>query len=125
MPTQARSLAGKVVAITGAARGIGRATAEALVRENAKVAIGDLDATLAQRTAEEIGARPFALDVVDKSSFEGFVEAVERERPNRANAIDRPKAGCYGDWLSIVPFPTLLSDPGEELRGSERGKRAV
>jgi NADP-dependent 3-hydroxy acid dehydrogenase YdfG len=74
-----RSLAGRVVAITGAARGIGRATAEALVREGAKVAIGDLDAEQAARTADEIGATAFALDVVDRESFADFIDSVERE----------------------------------------------
>ena len=44
MAKQPRTLAGRVVAITGAARGIGRATAVALVREGATVAIGDIDA---------------------------------------------------------------------------------
>src|SRR3954454_5821190 len=74
-----RSLAGRVVAITGAARGIGRATAAALVREGASVAIGDLDAPLARRTAEEIGpaATAFALDVTDRASFEAFIGGVE------------------------------------------------
>jgi NADP-dependent 3-hydroxy acid dehydrogenase YdfG len=69
------------VAITGAARGIGRATAAALLREGARVAIGDLDAELAQGTAAELGedARAFAVDVVDKDSFSEFLEAVERE----------------------------------------------
>ena len=79
MAKETRSLQGKVVAITGAARGIGRATAEALVQAGAKVAIGDLDGELAQRTAEELGARAFAVDVVDKESFADFVDAVERE----------------------------------------------
>jgi NADP-dependent 3-hydroxy acid dehydrogenase YdfG len=79
MAKQSRSLAGRVVAITGAARGIGRATAVALAREGAVVAIGDLDADLARRTAEEVGPRAsaFGLDVTDRGSFEAFVAAVE------------------------------------------------
>jgi NADP-dependent 3-hydroxy acid dehydrogenase YdfG len=81
MAKQPRSLAGRVVAITGGARGIGRATAEALAREGARVALGDLDADLARRTAEEIGpnAAAFALDVTDRASFEAFVDAVEAQ----------------------------------------------
>jgi NADP-dependent 3-hydroxy acid dehydrogenase YdfG len=79
MAPQPRSLTGKVVAITGGARGIGRATAAALVRKGAKVAIGDLDAELATRTAAELGGGTIALplDVTDRSSFEGFLVAVE------------------------------------------------
>jgi NADP-dependent 3-hydroxy acid dehydrogenase YdfG len=79
MAKQPRTLAGRVVAITGAARGIGRATAAALVREGATVAIGDVDLARAERTAEEIGPRAaaFALDVTDPRSFEAFLEAVE------------------------------------------------
>ena len=50
-----RSLAGQVVAITGGARGIGRATAAALIAQGARVAIGDIEASLAERTAA--GAR--------------------------------------------------------------------
>jgi NADP-dependent 3-hydroxy acid dehydrogenase YdfG len=74
-----RSLQGKVVAITGGARGIGKATATALVRKGAKVAIGDLDRELAERTASELGADTLALelDVTDRDSFEGFLDQVE------------------------------------------------
>ncbi len=81
MAKQPRTLAGRVVAITGAARGIGRATAAALIREGAKVAIGDIDADLARGTAEELGpqASAFALDVTDRASFEAFLDAVEAE----------------------------------------------
>jgi NADP-dependent 3-hydroxy acid dehydrogenase YdfG len=81
MAKQPRTLAGRVVAITGAARGIGRATAVALVREGATVAIGDLDVEVARRTADEIGPRAaaFGLDVADRASFERYVAAVEEQ----------------------------------------------
>jgi NADP-dependent 3-hydroxy acid dehydrogenase YdfG len=81
MAKQARPLNGKVVAITGGARGIGRATAQALVREGAKVAIGDLDAALAQQTAAELGSgtAAFAVDVTDRDSFAAFLDAVEAQ----------------------------------------------
>lgn len=49
-------LAGKVAVVTGAARGIGRATAERLLAEGAKVVICDIDESTLERTAAEIGA---------------------------------------------------------------------
>jgi NADP-dependent 3-hydroxy acid dehydrogenase YdfG len=79
MAREPRSLRGRVVAITGGARGIGRATAAALVRKGAKVAIGDLDRELTERTAAELGGGTLALelDVTDRDSFEGFLDQVE------------------------------------------------
>src|SRR5688572_7962286 len=73
------SLQGKVVAITGGARGIGRATAKALSRRGARVAIGDLDADLAATTAEELGPEAIALelDVTKRESFADFLAQVE------------------------------------------------
>ncbi len=46
---------GKVAIVTGGARGIGRATAEQLVAQGAKVVINDLDIDLARQTARDIG----------------------------------------------------------------------
>jgi len=79
MAKQPRILAGQTVAITGGARGIGRATAQALMRQGMKVAIGDLDEALAARTAEELGPSAIALglDVTDRQSFSTFLDAVE------------------------------------------------
>jgi NAD(P)-dependent dehydrogenase (short-subunit alcohol dehydrogenase family) len=76
-----RSLGGKVVAITGGARGIGKATATALVRKGCRVAIGDLDLALAKRTAAELGGGTIAvaLDVTDRDSFSAFLDTAERE----------------------------------------------
>lgn len=78
-------LAGKVVAITGGARGIGRATAEAFLAAGAAVAIGDIDIELVAKTAAEFGADPDAkviglpLNVTDRDSFATFLDAVEHE----------------------------------------------
>ncbi|MDQ6730507.1 MAG: SDR family oxidoreductase [Actinomycetota bacterium] len=47
-------LDGKVAIVTGSARGIGRATAELLSSQGAKVLINDLDGDVAQQTAAEI-----------------------------------------------------------------------
>jgi len=79
MARQPLSLRGRIVAITGGARGIGKATARALVLKGAKVAIGDLDRELAEQTAAELGGDTLALelDVTRRDSFEGFLDQVE------------------------------------------------
>ncbi|MGB9184352.1 MAG: SDR family oxidoreductase [Solirubrobacteraceae bacterium] len=76
-----RSLAGKVVAITGGARGIGRATAAALITQGARVAIGDIEAELAAQTAQELGGGTIglALDVTDRASFDRFLTDTESQ----------------------------------------------
>ncbi|MCR9121101.1 MAG: L-iditol 2-dehydrogenase [Phyllobacteriaceae bacterium] len=68
-------LEGKTALITGAARGIGRAFAQAYVREGARVAIADIDMDGARRTAAEIGdgALAVAMDVTDQDSIETAV----------------------------------------------------
>jgi NADP-dependent 3-hydroxy acid dehydrogenase YdfG len=80
MAKQPRNLNGQVAAITGAARGIGKATAEAFVREGMKVAIGDLDLAEAQRTADQLGAGTVALElnVTDRASVDRFLEETEQ-----------------------------------------------
>jgi NAD(P)-dependent dehydrogenase (short-subunit alcohol dehydrogenase family) len=81
MAKERRSLHGKVVAITGGARGIGKATATALVRKGCRVAIGDLDLALAEQTATALGGGTIALalDVTDRASFAKFLEEAERQ----------------------------------------------
>lgn len=81
-----KRLQGKTALITGAARGIGRAFAEAYVREGATVAIADIDLSRAEETAREIGDAVFAvrLDVSDQSSIDAAVKAVE----DKAGGVD-------------------------------------
>src|SRR5918998_3338674 len=72
-------LPGGVAAVTGGARGIGRATARALHRAGMRVAIGDLDAGLAREAAAELGdgAVGLELDVTDRASFAAFLDEAE------------------------------------------------
>jgi len=81
MAKQPRYLSGQVAAITGGARGIGRCTAQALIREGVRVAIGDLDLATAQKTAEELGGGTlaFPVNVIDRESFAGFLDQVEQQ----------------------------------------------
>lgn len=81
MARQPKILAGQTVAITGGARGIGRATARALARQGMRVAIGDLDARQAGDVAEALGpsAIGLPLDVTERDSFSGFLDRVEEQ----------------------------------------------
>lgn len=105
MAKQPRSLVGQVIAITGAARGIGRATATALVREGAKVAIGDLDHQLAEQTASEIGGGTIGLplDVTDPASFEAYLDAVEARLGPVDVLINNAGIMLLGDFFEENP----------------------
>jgi NAD(P)-dependent dehydrogenase (short-subunit alcohol dehydrogenase family) len=61
----------KVALVTGAARGIGAAIAEAFVREGARVIVSDIDEAGGQATAERIGAAWMKLDVRDELAWIG------------------------------------------------------
>ncbi len=56
-------LAGKAALITGAARGIGLAFAEAYVREGARVAVADIDVGRARQSASDIGDGAIAVEI--------------------------------------------------------------
>ena len=70
-------LHGKRALITGAARGIGRAFAEAYIREGAEVVIGDIDIARARETAAEIGASALQLDVTSQESIDAAMAEMQ------------------------------------------------
>lgn len=77
-------LAGRVAIITGAASGIGRATAELFAREGARVVLADLDRALGAAAAREIAAEGGRaiferVDVTRASDVERLVERARRE----------------------------------------------
>jgi 3-oxoacyl-[acyl-carrier protein] reductase len=76
-----RSIAGRVALVTGAASGMGRATAHLFADEGARVAACDVNAEGVEGVVKEIGAvggeaAAFALDVADRSAVDGLVRGV-------------------------------------------------
>ncbi|MGW4118831.1 SDR family oxidoreductase [Nocardia sp. NPDC004711] len=102
------TIAGKVVVITGGARGIGLATATALQALGARIAIGDID----EATVKESGAaRGFdvydRLDVTDHQSFDAFLDEVER----RLGPID-----VLINNAGIMPTGRVVDEPDQITR---------
>jgi 3-oxoacyl-[acyl-carrier protein] reductase len=113
-------LDGKVAIVTGSARGIGRATAELLSENGAKVLINDLDKDVAEQTASEIAGETsvFAGDLTSPEVPDALVKHVIDEWGqvdilinNAGYTLDAPVHKMTDDWFqrmldihSVVPF---------------------
>jgi 3-oxoacyl-[acyl-carrier protein] reductase len=113
-------LDGKVAIVTGSARGIGRATAELLASQGAKVLINDLDGDVAEQAASEIEGETlvFAGDLTKDGIPDQLVQKVVDEWGqvdilvnNAGYTLDAPIHKMTDEWFqrmldihSIVPF---------------------
>jgi NAD(P)-dependent dehydrogenase (short-subunit alcohol dehydrogenase family) len=102
---------GKRILVTGAARGIGLAVAEAAVAAGAGVVLADIDGDLCQEAAERIGAHAITMDVGDAGSVsEGVAAAASRLGGldgvvNNAAILDDSET----ETVSDVRFAEILS----------------
>jgi 3-oxoacyl-[acyl-carrier protein] reductase len=110
----------KVAIVTGSARGIGRATAEILASQGAKVLINDLDGDVAEETASQIDgdALVFAGDLTEPGVPDRLVSKVVDEWGkvdilvnNAGYTLDAPIHKMSDEWFqkmldihTIVPF---------------------
>jgi NAD(P)-dependent dehydrogenase (short-subunit alcohol dehydrogenase family) len=69
----------QIAVVTGAARGLGRATARRLSKDGWEVVVADLDAEGAAATADEIGGRSFELDVTDADAVQAVADTLTDE----------------------------------------------
>ena len=121
VPHLSRSVAGKVALVTGAASGMGRATAHVFAREGAKVAVTDVRAEDAEAVAAEIRAeggeaKAWAFDVGDAAVIERLVPEIAEHFGGLDFVINN--AGVAGfrkiddpgyDALWEKQFPILLA----------------
>lgn len=118
--------AGKVVAVTGAARGIGRAIVERFLSEGACVAMGDIDAAELAKAAAELGANvlPVVTDVSQKAQVEAFVAASVARFGRLDIMVNNAGIAQVKDYLDITPedFDRVI---GVNLKGAFFGVQAA
>ena len=119
---------GKVVVITGAAQGIGRATAERFLAEGARVVLGDVNAEGLASTAARIGTPQTVLPVVTDVAHKDQVDALIAAAVERFGRIDVMvnNAGIAPvmDFLDVSPesFDRVI---GVNLKGAFLGTQAA
>ena len=111
MPQLSRSVAGRVALITGAAGGMGKATAELFAAEGAKVAVTDFDgagaeAVAADLAAQGLAARAWRLDVSNANEIDRVVAEIAAHFGGLDIVVNN--AGVSG-------FAAIDSDPYEEV----------
>ncbi len=135
-------LDGKAAIVTGSARGIGRATAELLSEQGAKVLINDLDGDVAKQAADEIAGetavfagdltKPGAADQLVQAAIDAFGQ-IDIIVNNAGYTIDAPvhkmsdeQFQAMIDIHTVVPFRVIraaaphLREPAKKER--EEGK---
>jgi 3-oxoacyl-[acyl-carrier protein] reductase len=142
-------LDGKAAIVTGSARGIGRATAELLASQGAKVLINDLDDDVARQTAAEIDGETtvFSGDLTKAAAPDELVQAamtafgrIDIIVNNAGYTLDAPVHKLSDDWFQrmldihvIAPFRIVraaaphLREPAkaERERGEEVFRKIV
>jgi len=128
----------KVAIVTGSARGIGRATAELLSEQGAKVLINDLDGDVAEQTSGEIAGETtvFAGDLTKEGEPDKLVQAaidawgkIDIIVNNAGYTLDAPIHKMSDDWFQrmldihvVAPFRIIraaaphLREPAKKER---------
>lgn len=108
------NIRGKTIAITGAARGIGLATAAALLARGARVVIGDRDVSVLDKAVQQLGpgnpVSGYPLDVTDRESFSTFLD---KARTDGAGHID-----VLINNAGVMPVGPFLGQSQETIRSA-------
>jgi len=120
-----RQFSGKIVVITGGAKGLGRGLALALARAGAKVVVGDIDLAAAEALCAELSgegriASAVHVDMTDPASVERLVaEAVTRH--GRIDIMVNNAGIAAGGEFEYVPAETMRRVIDIDLLGAAYG----
>ncbi|MBK0869721.1 SDR family NAD(P)-dependent oxidoreductase [Saccharopolyspora sp. HNM0986] len=122
-----RQLTGKVVVITGAGGGIGRALAQRFAAAGAVLALSDVDPAAARETARqacgEDGARCYALDVTDRDAVAEHARQVRSDLGPANVMINNAGVAAIGDLVDLS-WQQLDWIHGINVNGVLHGTRA-
>ncbi len=133
-------LSGKVALVTGAARNIGKAIADALAANGARVAYTDVDAAGAAAAARAKGGVGFGLDVTDEAQAEAAVARVARELGGLHILVNNAGVNTMAHRVTVDQFPRsewdrilavdltgafLLARPAGRLMAERGGGRII
>jgi NAD(P)-dependent dehydrogenase (short-subunit alcohol dehydrogenase family) len=108
------NIRGKTIAITGAARGIGYATAEALLARGARVVIGDREVALQESAVAKLTSlgpvSGYPLDVTDRESFATFLDKARTDGGGRIDVLIN-NAG-------VMPIGPFLEQSEQKIRST-------
>lgn len=108
------NIRGKTIAITGGARGIGLATASALLARGARVVIGDRDVSVLDKAVKQLGSSGpvtgHPLDVTDRESFSTFLDKARADGEGHIDVLIN-NAG-------VMPVGPFLEQTPESIRSA-------
>jgi short-subunit dehydrogenase len=108
------NIGGRTIAITGAARGIGHATAKALLQRGARVVIGDRDVAILESAVTGLAKygqiTGYPLDVTDRESFEAFLDKARTDGDGHIDVLIN-NAG-------VMPVGPFLEQSEKSIRSS-------
>jgi NAD(P)-dependent dehydrogenase (short-subunit alcohol dehydrogenase family) len=102
------SLRNKTILITGGARGLGRAFAEASVKAGADVVIADILPSVMD-AGKEIGARAFVTDLASPDSIEGLAKKIEKLDGLVNNAAITNSGGRTLEELDVETWDRVMT----------------